>query len=307
MSASVFSSRRCLHNVPSSSLCDFAERGPGSGCHPLPPSQHCPWTPDQRHPAAHRLPALPHQPAPHLHRPAVWGAGTRLWKHRALLPGVQRADGPLQRIWVRWVHEEGLCFTGPFWAAGPTAGMWEQLLKKILSCLIIDAVATLIHTTKRCFLLLTFRMHFSLMGQTWAEPWILNWLKNTHIAFYLSYPTVTKDFNKLDCSEIWITNSSQVRVTLFYVNAKQNFYQMARFDSITKTSRKKNYTFLSSVTSSHCVVYLCKTWQKLVIISYSWEKLVLLWKKEIICRKILGLIWYWYQYLWVGSIGLYSA
>lgn len=126
---SVCSTRRCLHNVPSSSLCDFAERGPGSGCHPLPPSQHCPGAPDQRHPAAHRLPSLPHQPAPHLHCPAVWGAGTHLRKHRALLPGVQRADGSLQGIWVRWIHEEGLCFTGPFWAAGPTAGMLKHLLK----------------------------------------------------------------------------------------------------------------------------------------------------------------------------------
>ena len=123
LSPSVFSPpRRCLHNVPSSSLCDFAERGPGSGCHPLPPSQHCPRTPDQRHPAAHRLPALPHQPAAHLHRPAAGGAGARLRKHRALLPGVQRADGPLQGIRVCGIHEEGLGFTGPIWAAGPTDG-----------------------------------------------------------------------------------------------------------------------------------------------------------------------------------------
>lgn len=122
VSVFVFSLRRCLHNVPSSSLCDFAERGPGSGCHPLPPSQHCPWTPDQCHPAAHWLPALSHQPAPHLHRAAVWGAGPLLWKHRTLLPGVQWADGPLQRIWVCWVHEEGLCFTGPLWATGTTTG-----------------------------------------------------------------------------------------------------------------------------------------------------------------------------------------
>lgn len=135
-SLSVFSSCRCLHNVPSSSLCDFAERGPGSGCHPLPPSQHCPGTPDQRHSAAHRLPALPHQPAPHLHRPTVWGAGALLWKHRALLPGVQRADGSLQRIWVCWIHEEGLCFSGPVWAAGPTAGMLQsKWLFYILNCI----------------------------------------------------------------------------------------------------------------------------------------------------------------------------
>lgn len=106
--------RRRLHNVPSSSLCDFAERGPGSGCHPLPPSQHCPGTPDQCRPAAHRLAALPHQPAAHFHRPGVRGAGARLREHRALLPGVQRADRPLQRLWLRGIHEEGLGFTGPF-------------------------------------------------------------------------------------------------------------------------------------------------------------------------------------------------
>lgn len=124
---SVFSPRRRLHNVPSSSLCDFAERGPGSGCHPLPPSQHCPRTLDQRHPAAHRLAALPHQPAPHLHRSAIRGAGARVRKHWALLPGVQRADGPLQRIWVCRIHEEGLCFTGTLWAAGSTSGTSKRI------------------------------------------------------------------------------------------------------------------------------------------------------------------------------------
>lgn len=150
LSSSVVSSRRCLHNVPSSSFCDFAERGPGSGCHPLPPSQHCPGTLDQRDPATHRLPALPHQPAPHLHGPAIWGAGTSLRKHRALLPGVQRADGPLQRIWVCWVHEEGLCFTGPFWAAGPTAGMLEWLLN--WSCHdLITWYCCYIYKTERCW------------------------------------------------------------------------------------------------------------------------------------------------------------
>lgn len=183
LSSSVFSSRRCLHNVPSSSLCDFAERGPGSGCHPLPPSQHCPGTLDQRHPAAHRLPALPHQPAPHLHRPAVWGAGTRLRQHWALLPGVQRADGPLQRIWVCWIHEEGLCITGPFWAAGPTSGMLEWLLK--WSC--FEDLMLLPHLSIRqkyvyqgapvSFMPFWWvqKMHFSLSGQTWAKLQLI-WL-----------------------------------------------------------------------------------------------------------------------------------
>lgn len=115
--------------MSSSSLCDFAERGPGSGCHPLPPSQHCPRSSDQRHPAAHRLPALSHQPAPHLHRPAVRGAGALLRKHRTLLPGVQRPVGPLQRLWICWIYEERLCFKGPLWAAGPTIGMLQHWLK----------------------------------------------------------------------------------------------------------------------------------------------------------------------------------
>lgn len=121
-SPSFFSLCLRLHNVPSSSLCDFAERGPGSGCHPLPPPQHCPRTPDQRGPAAHRLPALPHQPASHLHRAAVRGAGALVRKHWTLLPGVQWANGPLQRIWVCRIHEEGLCFPGPFWASGSAYG-----------------------------------------------------------------------------------------------------------------------------------------------------------------------------------------
>ena len=65
----------------SSSLCDFAEWSPGSGCHPLPPPQHGARPLHQRGAAAHRLTALPGQPATHLHRPAVRGAGARLRQH----------------------------------------------------------------------------------------------------------------------------------------------------------------------------------------------------------------------------------
>lgn len=98
---------------------------PGTGCHPnsAPDINPRPW--HHRPASAHGLPPVRHQRALHSHCQPVSGAGAFLWQHRALFPGVQWPYGPLQRLRLCGVHEEGLGLQGTVRTLGQTAG-WPR-------------------------------------------------------------------------------------------------------------------------------------------------------------------------------------
>lgn len=95
---------------------------PGTGCHPnsAPDISPRPW---HHSPAsAHGLSPVCHQPALHSHCQPVSGAGALLRQHWTVFPGVQRPYGPLQRLRLCGVHEEGLGLQGTVRTLGQTAG-----------------------------------------------------------------------------------------------------------------------------------------------------------------------------------------